>query len=60
MAAPDRHETTLGRRAEMPLDGSRRMLLAGGSALALTLATRLGAVARAEPLPEVTVHMSPT
>jgi hypothetical protein len=44
----------------MPLDRSRRMLLAGGSALALTLATRLGAVARAEPLREITVYKSPT
>lgn len=42
----------------MPLDRSRRMLLAGGSALAVTLATRLGAVA--QPLAEVTVYKSPT
>jgi hypothetical protein len=34
------------------------MFLAGGSTLALTLATRIGAVA--QPLPEVTVYKSPT
>ena len=44
----------------MQVATSRRGLLAGGTALALTLATRLGAVARAEPLPEVTVYKSPT
>lgn len=44
----------------MPLDRSRRALLAGGTALAFTLVTRVGSVVRAEPPPEVTVYKSPT
>ncbi|MGH7322983.1 MAG: hypothetical protein ACRELA_25635 [Candidatus Rokuibacteriota bacterium] len=44
----------------MKVERSRRSFLAGGAVLILTLATRLGAVARAEPLPDVTVYKSPT
>ena len=44
----------------MRVDRSRRGFLAGGTALVLTLATRMGSGARAEPLPEVTVYKSPT
>lgn len=44
----------------MRVERSRRRFLAGGAALALMLATRPGTVARAQPLPEVTVYKTPT
>jgi hypothetical protein len=44
----------------MHVERSRREFLAGAATLALMLATRTGAVARAEPLPEVTVYKTPT
>lgn len=44
----------------MDVERSRLILLAGGAALAFTLTTRLGSVARSEPLAEVTLYKSPT
>ena len=44
----------------MDLDGSRRAVLVGGTALVLTYATRTASLARAESPPEVTVYKSPT
>ncbi len=44
----------------MKVERSRLSFLAGGAALVLTLAPRVGSVVRAEPLPEVTVYKSPT
>ena len=44
----------------MAVERSRIMLLAGGAAFALALASGTGRRARAESLPEVTVYKSPT
>lgn len=44
----------------MHVERSRIALLVGGTALALELTTRIGSVARSEPLPEITVYKAPT
>lgn len=44
----------------MSVERSRVIMLTGGAALALTLTTWLGSMARSEALPEVTVYKSPT
>jgi hypothetical protein len=44
----------------MSVERGRLTILAGGVALAITAASRLGRVAAAESLPEVTVYKSPT
>jgi hypothetical protein len=44
----------------MPIERSRITLLAGGAALAITLATRRWARAAAGPAPAVTVYKNPT
>lgn len=44
----------------MDVERSRITLLAGGTALALALTTRIRSLAWPGPLPEITVYKSPT
>jgi hypothetical protein len=44
----------------MSVERSRRRFLAGGTALAVVLVSRIGAVVRADALSDVTVYKTPT